>query len=85
MKRRRRQRRVRPRQKGGMFYNGRLIVNKGINPVLGIIIYKEVPVHKKAVFWRKVKTCTYLLIGLINKKKNLDPIIDKREGNGEED
>ena len=35
MKRRRprpRQRRVRPRQKGGMFHNGQLIVNKGINP-----------------------------------------------------
>ena len=34
MKRRRarRQKRVRPRQKLGMFYNARLIVNKGINP-----------------------------------------------------
>ena len=30
-RRRRRQRRVRP-QKGGIFYNGQLIVNKGINP-----------------------------------------------------
>ena len=29
-RRRRRQRRVRP-QKGGIFYNGQLIVNKGIN------------------------------------------------------